>query len=339
VEPIAEKPARRRDRIRPVTFFYIVLSLLVLLGAMSSQNNLLFWLVGAAIGGVAVHGLIAGPAMMGVRLGRVGGSELHEPAAAARLGIELTSVSRFRVARALRVECRLAGPLDERVVLLGGAEALLPGGRVHVWAEGVLPYRGMYDITSIRVSTTYPFGLSRKTLIFRRRYALRCVPRGSGAGASPPARGPGLSPARRVGRRIAESGEPVSLREYRSGDPRRLIAWRASARAGRLMVREHDDTESPTLWIRLRVETNALRRREPSVERAVAEAAQIAERQSSLGRVVIIWHPPSGAVCRSDDPGGWRPGLATLGDLSPARRGSGPVAGDQIIDVGAGATA
>lgn len=339
MEPIAEKPVRRRDRLRPVTIFYILLSLLVLLGAISSQNNLLFWLVGASIGGVVVHGLIAGPAMMGVRLGRVAGAELYEPGAPASLGVELQSVSRFRVARALRVECRLAGPLDERVLLVGGCEAIFPGGSVHLVAEGILPYRGLYQVTSIRVSTTYPFGLSCKTLIFRRRYALRCVPRGAGPMPRLPTRGAGTGPSRSVGRQIAESGEPVSLREYRNGDPRRLIAWRASARAGRLMVREHDDTESPTLWIRVRVDTDQMRRREPRAEQTIANAAMIAEREVARGLSVVIWHPPTGTACRSDVPGGWRPGLATLGDLQPERRSPGPAASDQVIDVGAGATA
>ncbi|MCI1730752.1 MAG: DUF58 domain-containing protein, partial [Chiayiivirga sp.] len=51
-----------------------------------------------------------------------------------------------------------------------------------------------------------------------------------------PGRGDRGQPRRR---RHADE-EPHSLRDYRSGDPLRLMAWKRTAQAGRLMVREYE---------------------------------------------------------------------------------------------------
>jgi uncharacterized protein (DUF58 family) len=51
-----------------------------------------------------------------------------------------------------------------------------------------------------------------------------------------PGRGERGQPQRRRG--LDE--EPHSLREYRGGDPLRIVAWKRSAQAGRLMVREYE---------------------------------------------------------------------------------------------------
>jgi uncharacterized protein (DUF58 family) len=53
----------------------------------------------------------------------------------------------------------------------------------------------------------------------------------------PRARQLGETTAARLGRR----GEFFGLREYRAGDDHRDIHWRSTARAGQLMVREHEE--------------------------------------------------------------------------------------------------
>lgn len=98
--------------------------------------------------------------------------------------------------------------------------------------------RGLYTLTGYRVATKFPFALFRKSrdvdaplevLVYPARVA---VPR-----PPPRAEARGEATTGRTGRR----GEFFGLREHRSGDDRRDVHWRSSARSGRLLVREYED--------------------------------------------------------------------------------------------------
>jgi len=96
--------------------------------------------------------------------------------------------------------------------------------------------RGWLPIGRIRVFTRHPLGLfriwswihpDRRVLVYPAPEASApALPRSSEAGGQRNRRGPGE--------------EPHSLREYRVGDPLRLVAWKRSARTGHLMVREFE---------------------------------------------------------------------------------------------------
>jgi uncharacterized protein (DUF58 family) len=77
-----------------------------------------------------------------------------------------------------------------------------------------------------------------------------------------------------------------ALREYVPGDDRRHIHWRASARAGTLMVREHVDTSVPQLV--MLIDTRASRSTEGSFEELLEAAASIATLATRAGYPVRI---------------------------------------------------
>jgi len=98
--------------------------------------------------------------------------------------------------------------------------------------------RGLYTLTGYRVATKFPFALFRKSrdvdapldvLVYPAPVHVR-IPV-----SRTQARGEAMS--HRTGRR----GEFFGLREHRSGDDRRDVHWRSSARTGRLVVREYHD--------------------------------------------------------------------------------------------------
>ncbi|MGC4015349.1 MAG: DUF58 domain-containing protein [Luteolibacter sp.] len=73
---------------------------------------------------------------------------------------------------------------------------------------------------------------------------------------------------------IGNSGEFVSLRDYRPGDPLRQIHWKSWARTGRPIVRELEDTFYPRYGLVL--DTFPESGNEPSFEDAVSIAASFA---------------------------------------------------------------
>jgi uncharacterized protein (DUF58 family) len=98
--------------------------------------------------------------------------------------------------------------------------------------------RGVHDRLTLDIASAWPFALQWWTR--RVQLPLPCVlhvsPR---CGAPAP---PRLSPHEGAGevtdRPLSDAGLPRGARPYVPGDSRRLVHWRATAHAGRLMVRE-----------------------------------------------------------------------------------------------------
>ncbi|GAB4385369.1 MAG: hypothetical protein Kow0022_10980 [Phycisphaerales bacterium] len=112
--------------------------------------------------------------------------------------------------------------------------------------------RGVHPLATLQVSTTFPLGLVRKTLIFelpgritvrpviaplRDEIASRIVSAREEASVCRPL--------------VGQGGDFFGLREYTPGDPIRSVAWRPSARRQTLLVRQNTIAAPPRLWVRL----------------------------------------------------------------------------------------
>lgn len=96
--------------------------------------------------------------------------------------------------------------------------------------------RGWLQTGRLRLSTLRPFGLARSWSWLRPDSRVLVYPAlDLSAPSLPEALGDGDSPRTR-----AHGEQPHHLREYRPGDMPRQIAWKASARADRLLVREYE---------------------------------------------------------------------------------------------------
>jgi uncharacterized protein (DUF58 family) len=58
-----------------------------------------------------------------------------------------------------------------------------------------------------------------------------------------------LSEAGRTGPISGDGYELREIREHRAGDPLKRVAWKASARRGKLMVRDHEQEERDVVWL------------------------------------------------------------------------------------------
>ena len=111
---------------------------------------------------------------------------------------------------------------------------------------------GLAVLHGASLRLTDPLGLTHIEAYFPSPIALPIVPRTGavpGYGASARAAGPERA-QRASARQVGQGGELRELRDHRPGDPWKQIAWKATARRGRLMVREVErETQTTHLFV------------------------------------------------------------------------------------------
>ncbi|HAN70618.1 MAG TPA: hypothetical protein DCQ36_03385 [Actinobacteria bacterium] len=113
--------------------------------------------------------------------------------------------------------------------------------------------RGLFPVGPSRLEAGDPFGVSARVLAARTPSPVLVVPRVHTVDARISS---GLDEAEEAQER-AGSETFHSLREYVVGDPQKLVHWKSSARAGKLMVRRMVDTTVPWLLVVLDVNARA----------------------------------------------------------------------------------
>lgn len=94
--------------------------------------------------------------------------------------------------------------------------------------------RGLVPVGRYSLASEYPFGLFHAWSVLHPDARVLVYPQPEPAGVPLP-----LAAARDAAHERAAHGEDWhGLRDYRDGDPQRLIAWKASARQDRLLVKE-----------------------------------------------------------------------------------------------------
>jgi uncharacterized protein (DUF58 family) len=327
---------------------YLAVTGFLAVAAISSQNNLLFWSLGLAVGGVGVSGVVSGLGLMGVRAEResVPDGAVGEPMV---VRYRVRNSNRFAPAFGLTISEREPGrrrrsrcPWQHCVTRpVAFVSCVRPGQEVVAEATPVGLRRGQAEFTDFVVSSAFPFGLATKSLRFVQRRSTLVYPRavmpearvldlvGSGSGVE------GLT--RSLG---DDTGDFYAVREYVPGDSLRAVSWRASARLGDLVVRQHARPLPTRVWVRLELagaegpgEVEAL------VELAAGVVKAGVDRGFAVGLLCpsegVHTHPASGRT-------GLRQALARLatvglpGDLRPGPGAKAPRVGarDLVVTVG-----
>ena len=266
------KPSRGYEWHLP-TLIYIIVALFLAVGAVNSQNNLLFWAFGFAVGLMIISGVLSGAALMGLSVTRhpMPTTSAGQPAA---VRYTITNRNRFIPAFGLIVSERFETPGAPDIV---NSIHMVRARSVRHVVTGFTPkYRGLYRSRSVVIQTTFPFGLTKKRIEYPQ----------PDLAASTLVVGPKAvrirsdvlrplahikAPSSNTLDKLGQGDEFYGLREYRAGDPIRRVAWLPSARTDRLVVRQLTSTAPPRVIVSLDAPPPGVR--SDDFERAVALAA------------------------------------------------------------------
>lgn len=162
--------------------------------------------------------------------------------------------------------------------------------------ELVAPAAGRVVLHGLAMTLQGPLGLFEMPLYFPNPLAIKVLPRAAARRRSR-ARVIGGTPVARSGRNLLRrrggGTELHELRELVPGDPFKSIAWKASARTGRLMVKEVEREVQETRWLvvdvsgSLRAGTPGTRKLDYVIEAAAAEARRAIDDGDRVGIVTV----------------------------------------------------
>lgn len=283
----ALKPPRRLRILRPGALL-IGGTLALGLATLNTGNNLLYLLMGALLGFIALSGWLSENTLQRLTVVR-------------RLPRGMMAGQTTPVSYVVRngkkrlpsccIEIREAGRQGEAFL------AIVEAGEEAV-ARGSLMFerRGIYTLERLTVATSFPFGLFAKERDLVVPGAVVVWP-----DTATPVRAPrrlGLVHAQAMEGRVATRGSDRAhfrgLRPYRSGDDPRDVHWRSSARLTEPVVREYDRDAGESYWLVLDTGASGFGTGEAAVNVAAAIAARSVDRGDRFGFSCVDGRIPPG---------------------------------------------
>lgn len=234
---------RYRVKITRSGLIYIVITILISVAAINTGNNLLYIISSLMLALMALSGAASLVNLFSLDISLEPAEEIfaHIPA-------------RF----ILRVRKKPGGSFFLTFETAFGSLPLpyLKGTSEHsLWLT--LPDRGKAAIRTLRVQSGFPLGFFRR---FREnRLDLRVLVYPKPVACAFPAPTGGIrGTEKRSEVSLGELGDEIrELRPYRESDPLKWVEWKATARRGRMVVREFYHLEGDTLMIDLSVKTDS----------------------------------------------------------------------------------
>lgn len=241
---------RRRAWLCQEGWYYAAVLAFIVGGAVLRSVNLLVVLTGILIAPLLLNWRLVMASLRQIDVRRRLPTSVYagEPL---RIEFDVTNRRRWLGSWLLAIEDRLemayAGPSRQRPLVAKAIVAqLAPQDKTTASYELLIPCRGVYRLGPIRVSTRFPLGLVQGWFVLRDFDELIVAPR---IGSLTPQWTRTLEAQRagdeqrRANRGINE-GDYYSLRPYQSGDSRRWIHWRTTAKLNVPMVRQFEREQS-----------------------------------------------------------------------------------------------
>jgi len=210
--------------------------------ALNTGNNLLYLLLGAMLGFIAVSGWLSEQTIRDLAVER-------QIPRAVTVGRELVLTYHVRN-RKRRLPSMAVEISEEGLPEPAFVSHVPPDGTATASSANGFVRRGVYPLRVVTVATSFPFGLFRKERDIDLPGEIIVWPRHDLA-VRDPAPGAGRRPNLGVAARGARGwrGEYRNLRGYLTGDDPRDIHWKTTARLGRPVVREYERGASDVRWI------------------------------------------------------------------------------------------
>ena len=277
--------------------------------AMVIQQGAVLGWGGALLVGLAIARAVTA---LGVSRIRAAGFEMlwREQRRLVRTGrgeeVEIDAEVRNRDTRAARyVHLRAVSSPNLRVELEPSEGEVPAGGRLRVVVRVKTPRVGRHGIHGLSLEVHGSPGLFEVPLTFANPYGIEVLPRAYATmhRSAQGGRSRMMADAGRPGPLSGDGYELRELREHQPGDPFKRIAWKASARRGTLMVRDHELEERDIVWLVLdaSVELWAGQPGTAPLDSAIDEVAAIAQRHLArgdrvglavVGARLLAWVPP-----------------------------------------------
>jgi len=208
---------------------------------------------------------------------------------------------RNRDTRAARyVQLRVIGSPSVSVELEPDGGEVPAGGRLEVSVTVTARRVGRQGLFGLGLELRGSPGLFEVPLTFSNPLGLEVLPSPLPPGRHwPPASGGvlvGLGSSRRSG----DSTEFSEIREFQAGDPLKRVAWKASARRGKLLVRKYEVEERDLIWFVLdaSVELWAGRVGAAPLDQLIDGVAQLVRQHVRAGHEVGLVIAANGALAR-----------------------------------------
>ena len=234
--------------------------------AINTGNNLLYLLLGAMLGFIAISSWLSEQVIGGIKV-------LRRTPRGVTVGNPV--LIRYQVVNHRKRFPAFALEIGEEDLPGQAFLPILKGGETAaVASENRFVRRGVFPLSALTISTSFPFGLFRKTrtlevpgeLVIWPRTDRRVPSPSPGSGRSPLGGALAVGPA-------GPRGEYRGLRSYRPGDDPRDIHWRTTARLGSPVVKEYEENRGEALWICLDTRCEPGDEAEDAVETAASLAA------------------------------------------------------------------
>jgi len=234
--------AKMEYQITRAGWVYILVILLIALAALNTGNNLLFLILASLIASILMSGVLSSITLAGVTM-RLELPEHIFAGRTIRAVVELHNEKLILPSFALRVE--LAKTKHSEKAALLETPVYFPYLPKHERMAQSVPItfarRGIYRQEDFRIVTRFPFGFLQKAQHVKRPTEALVYP-----SVEPSLEFfeilPGLQGALQS-RNKGRGQDLYALRDYLPTDSARHVHWKASARAGSLMVREFSREE------------------------------------------------------------------------------------------------
>lgn len=243
-------PVRRKINLTHEGWYYVLVVSFIVVGAVWRQVNLMIILAGLMVGPLLLSWRISSATIRRLRVRRYMPECVH---AGESFGVEITVLNERRRLSSWFVV------VTDRMSYVGGApqthaanvDVLLPqvsaGDLSKATYRCTLPLRGSYEFGPMSVYTRFPLGLLKCSRRIETPDTVVALPR-LGRLTN---RWHGLIQTRQSGlrhslnrRALTEGGDFYGIRDWQSGDSRRSIHWRMTAKLGALAVRQFEELDS-----------------------------------------------------------------------------------------------